>query len=307
MAVGVGCTILGAEFGLLFLRRTERKKHRDPTWLLCFGLVLWLYGIQMCSRMLVGGPLRYELVFISLGLCAMGSALSLTGLGRMEELMPDVARLMNKSLPEGYDVIRRMNWAFARLLGDALALIALTIICFATGEDLPRDAGEFAARFQPLMMVPLTLTGIVALLAVLRFPIGERTIQRMRRFLQQREETGEENLVLRRKVEEAVSGRYRQPFLAGAIKAVLRPAYRHRLVNEDHIETDEQNPIVFLCNHGEIYGPVVCELYIPVPIHSWAISMMMTDSWSTFLLQAEAAMMHIWWVRSLPFRYRASL
>lgn len=277
MAVGVGCTILGVEAGVLFLRRTEKKKHRDPTWLLCIGMVFWLYGVADCSRMLLQGQVRYGLVFLTLGLCAMGSSLSLTGLNRMEALMPEVARAVGKPMPESYAFIRNTSQEFARLLGDSLALIALTVFCFATGKDLPRDMEALSARFQPLMMVPLTLVGIVALLAVLRFPIGERTIERIRRFLQQREATGEDNPALRRQVEEAVTGRYRQPFLAGMLKAVLRPFYRHRLVNADRIREDERNPIVFLCNHGEIYGPVVCELYMPVAIHSWAISMMMTD------------------------------
>ena len=277
MAIGVGTTIIGVEIGYLLLKQSERKKHRDPTWLLCLGLVLWLYGVIICGRMLIHGAIQYELVYFVLAMCSMGGALSLTGLGRIEQLMPYVARLSNRPMPDRYRDIREINLAFARLLGDALALIALTAICFGAGKNLPRDPGALAVRFQPLMMVPLTLVSIVALLAVLRFPIGERIIQKMRRFLHQQEETGEENPVLRREVEEALTGRYRQPFLAGVLIAILRPVYRHRLVNADHIRTDDRNPLVFLCNHGEIYGPVVCELYIPVPIRSWAISMMMTD------------------------------
>lgn len=277
MTIGVGTTILGVETGLLFLRRTEKKRHRDPIWLLCIGLALWLYGVLFCSRMLVSGRIRYEAVYLSLGLCAVGSALSLTGLQRIEKVMPEVGRMMNKPMPEGYDAIRDIHMAFARLLGDMLALIALTVICLATGKNLPRDIGELTVRFQPVMMVPLTLVVLVALMAVLRFPIGERMMTKIRRFLQQKDETGEENNALRREVEEAVSGRYRQPFLTAVLKAILRPAYRHRLVNADHIAVDDQNPLVFLCNHGEIHGPIVCELYMPVSIRSWAISMMMED------------------------------
>lgn len=277
MAVGIGTTIAGVEIGYLLLKRSERKKYRDPTGLLCIGLVLWLYGMIVCGRMLTHRVIQYELIYFVLALCSMGGALSLTGLGRIEQLMPDVARMSNRPMPEGYSEIREINLAFARLLGDGLALIALTAICFGIGKDLPRDLGALAARFQPLMMIPLTLVGFVALLAVLRFPIGERIIRKMRRFLHQQEETGEENPVLRREVEEALTGRYRQPFLAGILIAILRPIYRHRLVGTENIRTDDQNPLVFLCNHGEIYGPVVCELYMPVPIRSWAISLMMTD------------------------------
>ena len=49
------------------------------------------------------------------------------------------------------------------------------------------------------------------------------------------------------------------------------------LVNADHIQTDDENPLVFLCNHGEYYGPMACKIYIPVPIRAWVVSSMMND------------------------------
>ena len=88
MAIGVGTTIIGVEIGYLLLKQSERKKHRDPTWLLCLGLVLWLYGVIICGRMLIHGAIQYELVYFVLAMCSMGGALILTGLGRIEQLMP---------------------------------------------------------------------------------------------------------------------------------------------------------------------------------------------------------------------------
>ena len=40
---------------------------------------------------------------------------------------------------------------------------------------------------------------------------------------------------------------------------------------------DVNNPLVFLCNHGEIYGPVAAVLNIPVPIRPWTISEITVD------------------------------
>ena len=59
--------------------------------------------------------------------------------------------------------------------------------------------------------------------------------------------------------------------------AMLRPFYRHELKGTENILQDDENPIVFLCNHGELYGPLVCMLYIPVPIRPWSISEMVVD------------------------------
>lgn len=56
---------------------------------------------------------------------------------------------------------------------------------------------------------------------------------------------------------------------------MLRPFNRHKMVNLDHVITDESNPIVFLGNHAEIYGPIASALCFPIPVRFWVISRMM--------------------------------
>ena len=57
--------------------------------------------------------------------------------------------------------------------------------------------------------------------------------------------------------------------------AILRPFNRHRMVDLDHVKLDPDNPIVFLGNHAEIYGPIASALCFPVPVRFWVISKMM--------------------------------
>ena len=57
--------------------------------------------------------------------------------------------------------------------------------------------------------------------------------------------------------------------------AMLRPFNRHRMVDLDHVKPDPENPIVFLGNHAEIYGPIASALCFPVPVRFWVISKMM--------------------------------
>ena len=56
---------------------------------------------------------------------------------------------------------------------------------------------------------------------------------------------------------------------------LLRPFNRHRMVGLDHVRTDPENPLVFLGNHAEIYGPIASALCFPVPVRFWVISRMM--------------------------------
>ncbi len=56
---------------------------------------------------------------------------------------------------------------------------------------------------------------------------------------------------------------------------MLRPFNRHRMVNTDHVIQNRDNPIVFLGNHAEIYGPIASALCFPFPVRFWVISKMM--------------------------------
>ncbi|MBR3333967.1 MAG: hypothetical protein IKG23_06730 [Clostridia bacterium] len=56
---------------------------------------------------------------------------------------------------------------------------------------------------------------------------------------------------------------------------ILRPFNRHRMIDKDHVKTDPENPIVFLGNHAEIYGPIASALCFPFPVRFWVISKMM--------------------------------
>ena len=56
---------------------------------------------------------------------------------------------------------------------------------------------------------------------------------------------------------------------------ILKPFNRHRMVHLDHVRTDPDNPLVFLGNHAEIYGPIASPLCFPVPVRFWVSSKMM--------------------------------
>ncbi len=63
--------------------------------------------------------------------------------------------------------------------------------------------------------------------------------------------------------------------VTGMTIALLRPFNRHKMADLDHMKQDPENPIVFLGNHAEIYGPIASALCFPVPIRFWVISKMM--------------------------------
>lgn len=62
------------------------------------------------------------------------------------------------------------------------------------------------------------------------------------------------------------------PWPIRVLMAVLRPVMHHTLKDEENVRQDEEVPIVYLCNHGKFYGPVVGMLYCPGFVRPWTIS-----------------------------------
>ena len=72
--------------------------------------------------------------------------------------------------------------------------------------------------------------------------------------------------------------RIKENIVTGIVIGILKPFNRHRMVNLDHVREDHENPLVFLGNHAEIYGPIASALCFPVPVRFWVISKMMFRS-----------------------------
>lgn len=277
MILALVCTLLSREAAELMIRRRARRgKTNDPTNLMLFALLLWLFGLSLFNRSLGMQPLEHIYIYLALAMCTAGGTICATCMGRMEQTMAAVAQFTGEGDSPGFQQMRGVMLEFAGLLGQMLALAMLTALCFAMGKDLPRDAAQLAERFQPLMVLPAMLAVLVALLSALKFPLSTRHMEKLSRFLRLKE-AGSDNPSLRRQLESVVVQRRSQPFFMRAVMALLRPFYRHELKGVENIVPDEDNPIVFLCNHGELYGPIVCMLYLPVPIRPWSISEMVVD------------------------------
>ena len=83
---------------------------------------------------------------------------------------------------------------------------------------------------------------------------------------------------LKTRTNESLRGRIvrkKEDLVTAIVIGILRPFNRHKMVNLDHVKPEQDNPIVFLGNHAEIYGPIASALCFPVPVRFWVISRMM--------------------------------
>ena len=58
---------------------------------------------------------------------------------------------------------------------------------------------------------------------------------------------------------------------------ILRHVMPHELKDLENVHLSEDDPIVYLCNHGELYGPIAGMLYCPGYVRPWSISELCCD------------------------------
>ena len=265
MTIALLCTYAASLATDALMRR--RFRNQDPNFLLVVGLVIWLYGLVLFARSLdqpgsVNG-------YLSLALCTGGATVCVRILVWLEEDMRRVAAFAIGHAPGGaMDMAQQVRISFSSLLGQLVALAGLTLINIFTATDFPNDWNVAFRSFSPLLTLPALILVGAAILFALRFPLTKQHLEKLRKYtdLQQK---GRENAPLHDQLEAVVVKKSLKRYGVKVILFVLRPLYHHKIVGKENVRLDEDTPCVFVCNHGEIYGPVVATLYVPFSFRPW--------------------------------------
>ena len=272
LMIGIGCAAAGCVSGALLLRLVRHPMLKDPTWLMIFGFGLMLIGTLVCLAAVRDGTVMKAPAFVCLGLSGAGGTLSFSGQRKISGVVPCMAEVAGMD----EDTVREKQGDRTALCAAAgTAVTVLTLIVFLLVNRRGDSAGT-APLIRWLMLVPLAAVLIGAIAASFLFPLSTHYIEKLRLFSRLRKE-GREKPALHRQLKHVAEEPYRQAWLTRFLIAILRPFYRHTLSGTEHIVQDDDNPLVFLGNHAEIYGPIVCTLYFPVAVRTWTISMMMFD------------------------------
>ncbi len=266
MLTAVPAGILAAVIPLAVLE--PRRRQADPAHTAMGGLLLWLGGLLV--YLLGARPAEGVSFAACLGLfcTAAGMTFALIAGNRLEERMPPAARFAAGELWDeaGYGRIRSAGTEAAAFSGQTLALLCLVLAAVLLSSPAER----------PALLLPAVLATAAALVLALQFPLSTRFSGKLERYLRLTEEGGE-NKTLREQLDRVVVQQFRQPLATRFLRMVIRRVYPHRLEGLENIRTDDDNPLVFLCNHGEIYGPVAAICNIPVPVRPWVISYIVTE------------------------------
>ena len=272
MAIALLCTYVACLAADALLKR-PLSKDSDPNVLLMLGLMLFLCGLILFIRCLKNPA--SVISYLSLAFCTMGATACVRVLVQMEDDIRRVAAFGIGHTPSDvFDQVQQVRVDFAALLGQLVGLLGLTLICVFTVNDFPDDWESIYRSASPLLTLPALALVAAAVLFALLFPLTKEHLGKLQRYMDLQKE-GKENAALHAQLEEVVVRRSLKHYGVKLIIAILRPLYFHRIRGRENIQLDRDTPCVFVCNHGEIYGPIVTNLYVPFSFRPWVTYEMM--------------------------------
>ncbi|NLO84471.1 MAG: hypothetical protein GX096_03445 [Clostridiales bacterium] len=272
MILAVSCTVVMREMSILVLRRIKKPVALP---LLLVGLFLWIYGLILFYEQM-GQAQNLILSYLSLGLSVSGLSICTTALAELERSMSDVAHFTLQNRMHGYSQMRAALTEMAMLMGQMIALILLTLMCIPVNVLESLDLARIAASLSPLLIVPPLLLLLGAVFSALRFPMNNRHFEKLAKWLTLESE-GLDNPALKKQLDSVVVKRHKNRFGIKIIIWLLRPLYYHKVIGTENLAPYEDGNMILVCNHGEIYGPVAANLYIPITFRPWTISHMMDE------------------------------
>ncbi|MBE5783254.1 MAG: hypothetical protein E7329_08090 [Clostridiales bacterium] len=267
MVLALLCTYAAAWLANRLLSRFF-SQDSDPSFLMLAGLVAWFYGLILFIRCL-DTPASIN-AYVSLGLCTVGATVCFRMLGEMGDDMRRVAAFgIGRTPAKDWGLLLQAQVDYAALIGQLISLLGLILICAFTGPDFYGDGAALFRSFSPLLTLPALLLVVIALVFAFLFPMTKQHMEKLRRYMDLQKE-GKENVPLHDQLEAVVVRRSLKHYGIKALLALIRPFYFHKICGKENVRLDEDAPCIFVCNHGEIYGPVVANLYVPFSFRPWS-------------------------------------
>jgi len=261
------CAVLAQWLTDLLLRRPLFRQKLAPSSTLLYGLFLWLASLVIFLIHTINRNLA--LSFSALALCTAGVTMAGRALQSLEHDMRDVVAFATGEKPGG--ALHSAHSAlseYAALIGGMISLLGLMLITLLGGGNI--TATSFNLTLQPLLLLPAAALVVAAIPAAFRIPLDRQVAEKTRTFLRLKED-GETNLPLQRQLEDMVVKVHRRRYGIKLLILVLRPFFYSKVIGAQTVRPDKDVSIIFTCNHGELWGPVVTNLFIPFSFRPWVI------------------------------------
>ncbi len=268
------CLCFGGVLAVLLSLGRESQIQRDPGLGMLAGIALWGIG-----ALLLGFDGIFAAYLLGIVTLAMGVVLCCRAFRALWAMLPLILRFAlhadaEDAPPELQEAVRRGTLPLRR---DKRTGLVRKLLCAlsaaALGVLLVRLMPE---RFRLALLIVQLIALAVLTRCVLRLPMDGRTREKLLRCLSDPSKYNEDS-ALHAQLSTLLLEKHHRRWLIRGLIAVLRMLYPHRLLNAEAIRMDNENPLIFLANHGNLYGPVACMLHIPAFVRPWVISNIMTD------------------------------
>lgn len=274
------CAIVSQWVTDLLLRRPLFRQKLAPSSTLLTGLVLWLMSLVAFLIHTMSRHLGWS--YAALALCTAGVTMAGRALETLEKDMRDVVHFAT-GISQGAAFVRAHQALseYAALIGGLISLLGLMLITLISGGSFSNSTISLTA--QPLLLLPAAALVAAAIPAAFRLPLDRQVAEKTRTFLRLKE-NGETNLPLQKQLEELVVKVHRRRYGIKLVIFILRPFFYSKVIGAHSVQPEKDTSVIFTCNHGELWGPVVTNLFIPFSFRPWVIDEIAEpDQSSTYL------------------------
>ena len=178
------------------------------------------------------------------------------------------------------------NEQWANIISESIFLI---ILVFILTNPIYQTANinnliEYAPYVGTILIcIPIIFLGI-SLWYAIKQPLNKKYCQKLELYLDSVYK-GKENVALKRKLVSILVKKYKKRIGIKIIAALLKPILHHKVVGEENVK--EHSPAIFVFNHGDMYGPIVSNIYLPFDCTPWILDKMLDKEKITLHIYEE--------------------
>lgn len=263
--------IIAALFFLL-IRRRYLNKYEKPA-ILILGLALWVIAT---FRLMRGWNDSTLSSLINAALMGMSFACMFSILIEQGYEMKSVIELGVGEIDQGI-YVRNTNAMidWSRIISYLLLLVMLTAATFLTDDRVHeiemRHSMLYVLQFMILILPMLAILLAVAFSIVQ--PLDRNYVDKLRKY-RALQLQGKKDPPLEDRLQKILVSNYPRQLAVKIIKPIARPFIPCKVLDAQHVDLSN-GPVVFVCNHLEIYGPIIAVLHSPFYFRPWILSQML--------------------------------
>jgi hypothetical protein len=199
---------------------------------------------------------------------AVGLAVMLLLATYMQEDMRLVLELTADADKASDRAFRSMTQTVAFITAGMIICCEMYFMNAAIRSDLPEwDISLLRGRFMWLANFLPQGFILLSIVFALRQPLNLDMVRKLQLYCQQKIS---QSIIpeFENKLKNLLVRRYRKRIGIKIVALMLRPWFRHRVVGAEKVQCGRE-PVIFVANHGEVYGPIVTYLHLPFSFRPW--------------------------------------